>query len=174
MNLYLPSQNKFRHGVIGGFNNPRCPQEVPEAQSMVDETPPGEISDDEQNSDSNSRPRAGKRWTDEERMELIRMVHQGLSWAEIAAALGRSETSVMYEFARVVVDGDLVDIEPNFPIEEHHFSPNNDFKPEKPDQKFGSEPGDIYDVIRRRDKWFWYSFKRMNIPRNPMSRKKNN
>ena len=74
---------------------------------MVDETPPGEISDDEQNSDSNSRPRAGKRWTDEERMELIRMVHQGLSWAEIAAALGRSETSVMYEFARVVVDSKL-------------------------------------------------------------------
>ena len=141
---------------------------------MVDETPPGEISDDEQNSDSNSRPRAGKRWTDEERMELIRMVHQGCSWAEIAAALGRSETSAMYEFARVVVDGDLVDIEPNFPIEEHHFSPNNDFKPEKPYQKFGSEPGDIYDVIRRRDKWLWYSFKRMNIPRNPRSRKKKN
>jgi transposase-like protein len=133
---------------------------------------PGDMPEERRGSDDIIRPpRSGSRWTDEERMELIRLVHQGRTWAEIAEALGRSATSVMYEFARLVVDGDFVDIEPKFSKEDPYVPPMST-PPPNPEQNFGTEPGDTYDVIRRRDKSIWYSFKRVNKTRNPFSKEK--
>ena len=139
--------------------------------TMRDEEMPGDTPEERGENDRIKPLRAGSRWTDEERIHLIRLVHQGRTWAEIAEELGRSENSAKLEFARLVEDGDFVDIEPKFPKEDPYIPPMST-PPPNPEQNFGTEPGDTYDVIRRRDKSIWYSFKRVNKTRNPFSKKK--
>ena len=131
-----------------------------EGEAMVDADPP----DEDRNNDRNGPPRAGARWTDEERRELIQMIHQGHSWAEIAEHLGRSETSVMYEFARVVAEMDLVEIKPKFPTDDSPSRPTEDSRRPPKDPKFdpkmdtGVRRGmEKYDV-RNPDGTLWYSF----------------
>ena len=127
---------------------------------MVDADPPNE----DRNNDRNGPSRVGKWWTDEERRELIQMVHQGHSWAEIAEQLGRSERAVMYEFARTVAEMDLVEIIPKFPTEDPPSRPTEDSRRPPEDPKFDPimDPGvrlplEKYDVIKP-DGTLWYSF----------------
>ncbi len=127
---------------------------------MVDAEPPNE----DDNNDRNSPPRAGRTWTDEERRKLIQMVHQGHNWAEIAEHLGRSVRAVMIEFARVVEEGDLVEIRPKFPTDDSPSRPTEDSRRPPKDPKFdpkmdtGVRRGmEKYDVINP-DGTLWYSF----------------
>tara|TARA_B100000029_G_C16874456_1_gene704284 strand:+ start:110 stop:520 length:411 start_codon:yes stop_codon:yes gene_type:complete len=128
---------------------------------MVDADPPNE----NDNNDRNSPPRAGRTWTDDERRKLIQMVHQGHNWAEIAEHLGRSVRAVMIEFARVVEEGDLVEINPKFPTEELQSRPPKDTG--RPPKNSGFDPimnpGDRrdlekYNVTKDSDGTLWYSF----------------
>ena len=132
-----------------------------EGEAMVDADPP----DEDRNNDRNGPPRAGARWTDEERRELIQMIHQGHSWAEIAEHLGRSETSVMYEFARVVAEMDLVEIIPKFPTDDSPSRSTEDSRRPPEDPKFDPimNPGarrnlEKYNVTKDSDGTLWYSF----------------
>ena len=121
--------------------------------------------DEHRNTDRNGQPRAGARWTDDERRKLIQMIHQGQSWAAIGEHLGRSERSVMYQFARVVAEMDLVEIKPKFPTD---GSPSNltEDSPRPPeDPRFDPimNPGarrslEKYNVTKDSDGTFWYSF----------------
>ena len=127
---------------------------------MVDAEPPNE----DDNNDRNRPPRAGRTWTDEEKRELIQMVHQGHNWAEIAEHLGRSVRAVMIEFARVVEEGDLVEIRPKFPTDDSPSRPTEDSRRPPKDPKFdpimdtGVRRGlEKYDVINP-DGTLWYSF----------------
>ena len=127
---------------------------------MVDAEPPNE----DDNNDRNRPPRAGRTWTDEEKRELIQMVHQGHNWAEIAEHLGRSVGAVMIEFARVVEEGDLVEIRPKFPTDDSPSRPTEDSRRPPKDPKFdpimdtGVRRGlEKYDVINP-DGTLWYSF----------------
>ena len=137
--------------------------DIPKAERihMVDSDSPHEHS----NNDRNGPPRAGARWTDEERRELIQMIHQGHSWVAIAEQLGRSETSVMYEFARVVTEMDLVEIKPKFPPEDSLSRSTEDSRrpPEGPKFDPIMNPGarrnlEKYNVTKDSDGTLWYSF----------------
>ena len=128
---------------------------------MVDSDSPHE----HRNNDRNGPPRAGARWTDEERRSLIQMIHKGHSWAAIAEHLGRSETSAMLEFARVVCEMDLVKIEPKFPTDASPSRPTDDFRRPPEDPKFDPKmnPGsrrnlEKYNVTKDSDGTLWYSF----------------
>ena len=146
---------------MGGLTTSDVDTLIREGIHMVDSDSPHE----HRNNDRNGPPRAGSRWTDEERRTLIQMIHKGHSWAAIAEHLGRSETSVMLEFARVVCEMDLLRIEPNFPTDASPSRPTDDFRRPAEDPKFDPmmNPGsrrnlEKYNVTKDSDGTLWYSF----------------
>jgi len=118
--------------------------------------------DDAPTNTQTSPPRARQRWNTAERFELIRQVVAGFSWSEVAKSLGRSVRSVKLEFALCVERG-LVKCVPNFTNEDSaQASSDGGPPPSGTPQRGDHRHGDIYDVIRRRDGWIWYSFSRRN------------
>ena len=128
---------------------------------MVDDKIPHE----DENNDSKP-PRMGVRWTEEERRELIRMALNSHSWAEIAERLGRSKTAVMYEFARLVEEGEIEVKPQDSPLEDLKFRPDNEKylkQPKKPNSNPIMNPGSRrglvkYNVTKDSDGELWYSF----------------
>ena len=107
-------------------------------------------------------PRARQRWNTAERFDLIRMVCSGIAWSSIAKSLGRSIRSVKLEFALCIERG-LVSCVANFTNEDSaQASSDGGPPPSDTPQRGDHRHGDIYDVIRRRDGWIWYSFERRN------------
>ena len=118
--------------------------------------------DDAPTNTQTSPPRARQRWNAGEREELIRMVCAGVAWGAIAQSLNRSIRSVKLEFALCVERG-LVKCVPNFTNEDSaQASSDGGPPPSGTPQRGDHRHGDIYDVIRRRDGWIWYSFSRRN------------
>ena len=146
---------------MGGLTTSDVDTLIREGIHMVDSDSPHE----HRNNDRNGPPRAGSRWTDEERRTLIQMIHKGHSWAAIAEHLGRSERSVMYEFARVVAETDLVEIQPKFPTDDSPSHPTEDSRRPPNDPNFDPimNPGsgrnlEKYNVTKDSDGTLWYSF----------------
>ena len=114
---------------------------------------------DEEATNTSGNPNAGKRWKNQDRREIHRLLVEGKSWEEIAKLLGRATpNSVMLEWAKMCEKRELVKIVTTDEIPSIIPIPD----PGTPERNFGKEPGEIYDVVRRRDSAIWYSFKLTN------------
>jgi len=120
-----------------------------------------DVNDDHnaQDEPQTAAPRARQRWNTAERFELILQVCAGVAWSSIAKSLGRSIISVRLEFTNCIALG-LVSCVPNFTDEESSHASSDGGPPPSgtPQSGAATEEGDIFDVIRRRDGWIWYSF----------------
>ena len=101
---------------------------------------------------------ARKKWNNRDRMDIHRFLIEGKSWKEIAKLLGRTARAVKLEWAKMCEKREVVEIVTNEGVPSIIPKPD----PETPERNFGKEPGEIYDVVRRRDSAIWYSFKLTN------------
>jgi len=117
-----------------------------------------EINDDETTNTSGNH-NAGKHWTNPDRRKIHRLLVEDKSWEEITKLLGRATANaVKLEWANMCEKRELVEIVTTDEIPS--ITPKPD--PDIPERNFGKEPGEIYDVVRRRDSAIWYSFKLAN------------
>jgi hypothetical protein len=117
----------------------------------------------EQDDDSNNNPsRQYHRWSFEEENEIIEKLRKGMSWDQIARAHSRTIRAVQIRYAIVCEHAETLEIvrDPAKEGEIPSITPTPD--PDTPEGNFGKEPGEIYDVVRRRDSAIWYSFKLTN------------
>ena len=91
-------------------------------------------------------------------MDIHRFLIEGKSWEEIAKLLGRTARAVKLEWAKMCEKREVVEIVTNEGAPSIIPKPD----PDTPERNFGKEPGEIYDVVRRRDSAIWYSFKLTN------------
>ena len=84
-----------------------------------------------------------RNWTEEDKRELIHMILNGHSWADIAVQLGRSEMAVMLEFAKLFEEGKYISVKsPDSPSEDPKFksgSPNPNRDPKNTISGVGGE-----------------------------------
>tara|TARA_B100002052_G_C15581082_1_gene462277 strand:- start:36 stop:440 length:405 start_codon:yes stop_codon:yes gene_type:complete len=117
----------------------------------------------EQDDDSNNNPsRHNHRWSFEEENEIIEKLRKGMSWDQIAREHSRTIRAVQIRYAIVCEHAETLEIVrgPAKEGEIPSITPIPD--PDTPERNFGKEPGEVYDVVRRRDSAIWYSFKLTN------------